>query len=71
VLIRNLLCTLLSTLSFLVLISSLQAGQEVSTKESTEPALPENFSFSSQTTFRAFEMDTGESEDTPVLPLYE
>jgi hypothetical protein len=47
------------------------AVREVAAKERTKPLLPGTFNFSSQTTFRAFERDTGEGQDTLVLPLYE
>ncbi len=45
--------------------------RDVSSVESTQPALPATFSFSSQTTMRAFEGDTSDEEDTLILPLYE
>lgn len=47
------------------------AVREASAKEKTKPLLPGTFNVSSQTTFRAFERDTTEGEDTSVLPLYE
>jgi hypothetical protein len=47
------------------------AIREASAKERPKPLLPGTFNVSSQTTFRAFERDTSEGEDTLVLPLYE
>jgi hypothetical protein len=47
------------------------AVREASAKEPAKSLFPGTFSFSSQTTFRAFERDTTEGEDTAVLPLYE
>jgi hypothetical protein len=47
------------------------AVRETSSKERTKSVFPGTFSFSSQTTFRAFKKDTTEGEDTAVLPLYE
>ncbi len=47
------------------------AVRQAVVKKQAEPLLPGTFSFSSQTTIRAFERDTREGEDTRVLPIYE
>lgn len=47
------------------------AVQKSASPERTKSAFPGTFSFSSQTTLRAFERDTTEGEDTAILPVYE
>jgi hypothetical protein len=47
------------------------AVMETSSEERKKPVSTGTFSFSSQTTFRSFQRDTTEGEDTAVFPLYE
>lgn len=47
------------------------AVRDVAAEGSAKPALAATLHFSSQTTLRTFERDTGKGEDTQVLPLYE
>lgn len=47
------------------------AVRESASKEPTESVSAGTFSFSSQTTLRAFQRDTIEGKDTAVFPLYE